>query len=389
MTRHIALIAGEASGDFLGGRLMRALKNVHDDRVSDIRFSGVGGPQMKAEGLESLFPYEDLAVMGIAEVIPSLKKILSRIRITIDFIKREKPDIVVTIDSPDFCFRVAKAIKKEMKNPPPIIHYVAPTVWAWRENRAEKIAKFLDGLICLFDFEPPYFEKYGLKAVAVGHSLIESGALEADGKIFRSQHGIGDDDVVLGLLFGSRRGELKRVGPTLRAAAFDIARLLKKPPVLVAPTLPHLESGVRDLLEGYPGTVHVTTNFTEKWNAFASFNTAIAVSGTVGLELAAINVPHVIAYKVSASTAAMVKFLVKVRHAHLVNIMLDRDIIPEFIQGQCKPDLIAEAVFDLVQDETLRDAQINIFDIIRARLGAGQKETPSQKAAAFLFEFLR
>ncbi len=172
MSKHICVIAGEPSGDFLGGKLIAALKAVEPDA----RFSGVGGHHMAAAGLVSLFSYQQLAVMGIAEVLPKLPTLLARIRQTINHIKEAKPDVVVTIDSPDFSFRVLKAVRK-MENPPKLIHYVAPTVWAWREGRAAKIAKFLDGLICLFDFEPPYFEKVGLKAVAVGHPLVEGDAL--------------------------------------------------------------------------------------------------------------------------------------------------------------------------------------------------------------------
>ena len=219
MSRHICVIAGEPSGDFLGGKLIEAL------RVADpeLRFSGVGGYYMRMAGMESLFGYEQLAVMGVTEVLPKLPQLLARIRQTIDHIKETKPDVVVKVDSPDFSFRVAKALRREMQKPPKIIHYVAPTVWAWREGRAAKISKFLDGLICLFDFEPPYFEKHGLRTVTAGHPMVEGEAMKADGARFRDEYGILQGDTIIGALFGSRRGEVKRTGPAIRDALFRLA----------------------------------------------------------------------------------------------------------------------------------------------------------------------
>ena len=218
MSQHICVIAGEPSGDFLGGKLIGALKAA----APDARFSGIGGHHKASAGLESLFSYQQLAVMGIAEVLPKLPTLLARIRQTIEHIIETKPDVVVTIDSPDFSFRVLKAVRKRMgSDAPRLIHYVAPTVWAWREGRAAKIAQFLDGLICLFDFEPPYFEKAGLKAEAVGHPLVEGEALKASGAAFREEYGIVNEAIV-GVLFGSRKGELRKTGPVLRDAAFAL-----------------------------------------------------------------------------------------------------------------------------------------------------------------------
>jgi len=173
--KHIYLIAGEASGDFLGAQLMKAMKV----QAPETTFSGVGGDLMIAEGLDSLFPMEDLSVMGIWEVLPRLRLILKRIKQTKEDILGVKPDVVVSIDAPDFSFRVQKKVRKAYDGAqeiaPKLVHYVAPTVWAWRPKRANKIAKFLDGIICLFDFEPDYFTQVGLKAISVGHPMMESG----------------------------------------------------------------------------------------------------------------------------------------------------------------------------------------------------------------------
>lgn len=381
MSASIAIIAGEPSGDFLGGQLAHAIRVMQPDSV----LSGVGGQHMAKAGIESLFGYEDLAVMGVAEILPNLPTILKRIRQTIDFIKDTKPDVVVTIDSPDFCFRVVKALRKEMVHPPKFVHYVAPTVWAWRAGRAEKISKFLDGLICLFDFEPPYFEKHGLTSIAAGHPLVEGGALQADGAAFRDAYGIAPMEPTIGVLFGSRKGELKRTGRVLRDAAFSFANRIGGTVHIIAPTLPHVKDDVFALLRDAPGPIHITTDPDEKWNAFAAMDTAIAVSGTVGLELAAMCVPHVIGYKMSPTTAAIIRRMIKVKYAHLANIMEDNEIVPEFLQGDCRADLIAAKAFELYLDPQRQKEE---FMGIRYRIGADQDKTPSQKAAAFVLSFL-
>jgi len=379
--KHIVLIAGEPSGDFLGGQLTKALRY---DRP-DIQLSGIGGPHMQQQGIHSLFPYEDLAVMGLAEVLPSLFKILGRIRQTVDYIKQTKPDVVVTIDAPDFCFRVVKALIKDMPYPPKFVHYVAPTVWAWRPKRAQKIAKFLDGLICLFDFEPPYFKAHHLKSVAVGHPLVEGPALSASGADFREEYGIAKTEPVIGVLFGSRTGELKRIGQTLRDAAALLSERIDGTVHVVAPTLPHVKDRVADLLKEYPGPIHIVTDPAEKWNAFASFDIALAVSGTVGLELAAMTVPHVIAYKANLLTAAAVRRLIRVRYIHLANIMENRAVVPEFVQENCTAEAIADNAYEIWLNPAPQKAALE--DVAR-RIGAGQEKTPSEKAAAFVLSFL-
>jgi lipid-A-disaccharide synthase len=382
MSKRICIIAGEPSGDFLGAKLAHALL----EQDADISLSGVGGPQMKEAGVHSLFPYEELAVMGIAEVVPKIPRLLSLIRQTVNHIKETKPDIVVTIDSPDFSFRVARSVKKKMgAEAPKLVHYVAPTVWAWREGRAEKIAQFLDGLICLFDFEPPYFEKVGLKAVAVGHPMVEGAALQASGERFRDECGIAQSERVVGVLFGSRHGELSRTGPVLSDALLWMCEKMGAPPHVVAPTLPHLERRVFDLLRDYPGPRHIITDPAEKWDAFKAMDIAIATSGTVGLELAMLGVPHVIAYKASPLTAAIARKLVKVKYAHLANIMADKAIVPEFLQEDCTAEAVADKAFELWSHPS---AQKTDMAGIAERLGAGQEKTPSQKAAAFVNSYL-
>lgn len=379
---HIVLIAGEPSGDALGASLIRALKQIDPS----LKLSGVGGYRMEEAGLQSLFPITDLSVMGIVEVVPKLPAILKRIKQTIQYIKEVKPDTVVTIDAPDFCFRVAKAVKAEMgKDAPRLIHYVAPTVWAWRESRAAKTAAIYDGMICLFDFEPPYFEKEGLRAIAAGHPIVEKDVVSASGAIYRDEVGISLREMTLGILMGSRVSEVNRHGPILTQAASRLAyKIPGDPPHLIVPTLPQTENLVWSHLKAYPGPVHITRRHELKWHAFKAMDIAMAVSGTVGLELAVMGTPHLIAYKMNALTYKILRRSVKVPYAHLANIILDKRIVPEFIQKNADPEKIAEEALALMIDQRSRKRQIEAFEQLRPRLGFGQEKTPSQKAAEFI-----
>lgn len=379
---HVMVLAGEPSGDALGGSLMRALKRIDPA----LKISGVGGHRMEEAGLASLFPMSDLSVMGIVEVVPRLNTILRRIREGVDYIKELKPDVVVTIDAPDFSFRVARKVKEEMgENAPRLIHYVAPTVWAWREGRAAKMAEIYDGVICLFDFEPPYFEREGLKAIAAGHPIVEKGVMESNGAVYRDEVGISLREMTVGILMGSRVSEVNRHGPILTKAASKLAyKIPGDPPHLIVPTLPQTENLVWSHLKHYPGPVHITRRHELKFHAFKAMDIAMAVSGTVGLELAVLGTPHLIAYRMNPLTYALIKRAVKTPYAHLANIILDKRIVPEFIQNKADPDAIAEEMLALMIDQRSRKRQIEAFEQLRPRLGFGDEKTPSQKAAAFI-----
>ncbi len=373
---HICIIAAEPSGDALGAHVIRAIKVQSNVPVT---FSGLGGPLMQEEGLESLFDISDLAVMGLAEVLPKLKFILKKIKQTSDFIVNNNPNILLTIDAPDFCFRVQKRIrgKADPAHQPKQIHMVAPTVWAWRPGRAKKISGFLDGLICLFDFEPPYFEKEGLKAVSIGHPVVESGALEADGEAFKNRHGI--EGQTLGLFFGSRRGEIKRHADVIAqtAAAFPDAHL-------IVPTLPHLEPSIRNALLDLPNAVTFTIDPAEKWDAFKACDAALAVSGTVGLELAVCGVPHMICYRMNVLTYQIAKRLIKTPYAHLANIILKDEIVPEFIQDRCQAELMKPVLESLLTNSETKQKQLSALENLAIKIGAGEAQRPSEKAAGFV-----
>lgn len=372
------LVAGEASGDLLGARLMQALNK---KTSGSVRFSGVGGPRMQAEGLDLLFPQSDLAHMGLFELVRHLPLILRRIRQTIAAVKEQKPAALVTIDSPDFSFRVAKKLKGQGI---PLIHYVAPTVWAWRAGRAKKVAAFLDHLLALLPFEPPYFTKEGLPCTFVGHPLVESDVGAGEAARFRQKFGVAPEALLLAVLPGSRMGEITRLLPIFKQT---IALLKAQFPMieLVVPTVPHVAKVVQDEIKGWGIPAHFTDNDADKYDAFAAATAALACSGTVSVELAMAALPTVIAYKIGALTAALYRRLIKTRFATLLNIMQNREIMPEFLQQDCTPKKLAGAVQVLLSSSEAREAQACELVAIGAWLGRGQF-VPSEKAAQTVWD---
>lgn len=323
----IFIIAGESSGDSLGARLLHDLK----ENLGDIEIQGIGGPLMEKEGLKSLFPMEELSLMGVFEILPKVYHLLKRIDETAAAVRDFDPDLLITIDSPDFCFRVTKRVQalKAKK-----IHYVAPTVWAWRPGRAKKVAKIYDDILCLFPFEPRYFEKEGMNAHFVGHPFMSSPILSGSNERFRKEYNISQESELLGVFFGSRRSELKRIGPVFAETAGKWLEQ-KSGRRLIIPTLPHLKPMVEELVAPFHQNCIIVENYDHKPDAFAAIDKAIAVSGTIGLELSICGIPHIIGYKAHPLTYLIVRQLVNVNYAHLTNIILKKGVIPEFIQEAC------------------------------------------------------
>lgn len=377
----VFVVAGEHSGDSLGASVMAALSSKLDGRV---RYAGVGGPGMQAAGLETLFPMEDLAVMGVFEILPRLPLLLNRIKYTTDEVERLKPAVLLTIDAPDFCFRVIKRLKARGVQLP-VVHFVAPSVWAWRPGRAKKVAKFLDHLLCLLPFEPPYFEREGLKATFVGHPVVSSAIGNGDGPSFRARHGIDAEAPLLCVLPGSRSGEVARLLPVFGET---VAKLATQFPGLhvVMPAVPHLESRVLAATRAWPvSTVVVGAN--QKADAFAAADAALAASGTVALELAMAALPNVIAYKVHPLTAFLAKHLLTTRFANLINIILDREAVPELIQENCTPDNLAREVARLLDNPHARDLQrAAAFEALK-QLGFGGAP-PGERAAEVVLSYI-
>jgi lipid-A-disaccharide synthase len=385
MSKKIFVIAGEHSGDTLGAGLLKALK---EQSPVPLEIEGIGGPKMAEQGLKSLLPMEELCVMGLFEVVSQLPRLLKLINGVVEEIEKRKPDVVITIDLPDFNFEVARRLKKRGNSKARIIHYVAPSVWAWRPGRAKKVAGFLDGLICLFPFEPEYFTKHKLKAVCVGHPLVESNISEVNRQSFRQAHNLSPDAKVLGLFFGSRESELKMMNHVFRETT-DVLHEQYPDFHVVVPTMPHLEYEVLKAVENWDIDTIVVTKPEFKWEAFAACDVGLAVSGTVGLELAYMGIPHVIGYKLHPVTGLILKLMLKIKYAHLGNILLDKMVVPEFLQHKCTVLNLSKSVLRLLKFEEARVEQIKEFASLRHALGADDAKTPSAKAAAFVLSALK
>lgn len=377
----VFIIAGEESGDILGGDLMASLQ-----RRQKCEFQGIGGRHMQAQGLDSLFPMEELSIMGLTEVLPKVPHLLNRINETVKFVEEYKPNLLVTIDSPDFCFRVAKKVQSRVTFDLKKVHYVAPTVWAWRAGRALKIARLYDGILCLFPMEPPYFEVHGMKAQFIGHPIMAK-ISELNPNKFLRAHNIPLNNCKICVLFGSRQGEIKRMAPTYVKA---LSLLVKSVPelYLVVPTLPHLEERVKEYVKeiGIPYTL--LTSPTEKYDAFAACDVALATSGTVGLELAAIGIPHVIGYKIGQLSAQIAKHMLTTKYVHLANVILEKCVVPEYLQSDCTPENLAEGLKRLITEESLRKEQSQAFSDLRKRISPSVGKKASDLAAEFILQRL-
>lgn len=371
------LIAGEPSGDRLGAALMAGLAEL----APGAAFSGVGGPEMAGQGLRSLFPMEELSVMGLAEVLPKYVALKRRIAQTAAAVVAEAPDVLIGIDSPDFCLRVATQVRAQRPGQR-IVHYVAPSVWAWRPKRAEKMAGRVDQVLALLPFEPPLMEAAGMRCDFVGHPVAaEPVATAAEIAAFRSAHGLGDAPL-LAVLPGSRAGEVARLAPRFGAA---LARLDRPDLRVIVPTLPHLEARLRDAVRGWPGDpLVIAPGPAEKRAAFAASQAALAASGTVSLELAAAGTPMAIAYDMAPLTRAIVSRMLRIDTVTLVNLVSETRAVPECLGRDCTPGCIAQALAAVLAKPS---AQHDAMAATMARLGRGQ-EPPGLRAARAVLDGL-
>ncbi len=346
----IFISAGEASGDLIGSNLMKDLRLKLQDNV---RFVGIGGPLMEAEGLASLFSITELSVMGIVEVLPRIFKIRHRIQETVAAIQDLSPDVVITIDSPGFHNQVAKKLKQAQFNSP-IVHYVAPSVWAWRPKRAKKLAKLVDHLLCLFPFEPPYFEKENLLTTFVGHPIAQWKPNDYKQTGFRKKHSIPGNAQIITVLPGSRQSEITYLLPIFLKTLL-LLKKSKRTFHVIIPTLHHLVDKIKEAIRPLNLPITVVTAEEDRKQAYVYSTIALAASGTIALELAAFSLPCVIAYKMNAITYALVRRLVYTPYACLVNILLKKKVIQEFIQDQCTPEALAGSLNHLLDDKDARD----------------------------------
>lgn len=336
----IFVIAGEVSGDVLGGRIM--------ENMPDVQFVGIGGQNMQAQGLKSLFPIADLAVMGVIEVLGRARTLMTRINQTVDAIIAEKPNVVLTIDSPGFAKSVITKLKKSdagqklIKNGLRFHHVVAPQVWAWRPKRAKKYAKLFDKLYAFFDFELPYFTKYGLDTVAVGHPI-------ADGLIGRKvQTKFKSDKKIITLVPGSRMSEVKRLLPLMRDVADTLSRNGYVGYQFVIPTVETTREYVRTQVEKWR-IKPILVDSESRYDVYSQTYIAIVASGTVSAELAMLHIPTIVVYKMNKITSWLIKRFIRVRWVSLVNILLNRSVYPEFLG----PDATVDNVLGAVQQLTI------------------------------------
>lgn len=368
------LIAGEPSGDRLGAALMAGLKALSPG----VAFAGVGGPLMQAEGLESLFPMEELSVMGIAEVLPKYFPLNRRIRQAAAAALVADASALITIDSPDFGLRVAglvKAARPDLCT----IHYVAPSVWAWRSGRAAKMARVIDHVLALLPFEPPYMTAAGMSCDFVGHPVVaEPLASPTERATFA-----GPGPLILALP-GSRRGEVTRLASTFGDV---IGRLKARHPDLrvALPTVRGVAGVVRDLTADWPVAPQIIEDPALKRGVFAAADVALAASGTVSLELAANGCPMVIAYDMHPLTLWLMRRLARIDTVTLVNLVSDTRTVPEFIGPACRPDRIAPAVEAVLADPTPQRAAMAVT---MQRLGQGG-EPPGLRAARSVLAVLK
>ncbi|MEL7097776.1 MAG: lipid-A-disaccharide synthase [Pseudomonadota bacterium] len=387
----VFLIAGEASGDKLGGALMAGLR----DLVAAPQFEGVGGALMQAQGLTSLFEMSELSVMGLAEVLPKYRHLKRRIAQTADAVLAARPDVLITIDSPDFCLRVAKIVKAQADIR--VVHYVAPSVWAWRPGRAEKMARHVDQVLALLPFEPPFMEAAGVACDFVGHPVVAEPQPSAEEvAALRARLDLQGAAPLILALPGSRRGEIVRLGPRLGAA---LAPVIAKHPgarVLV-PAARAVVPEVQALVEGWPGAPVVLDPTGQpvdaaeaaKRTAFAAADVALATSGTVALELAAAATPMVSVFDLNRLSRLIVQHLIR-RHpgslvtpdrGNLINIVTNSDVVPELIGARAVPGLMSDAMLRLIDAP---DAQRAAMAEVMRILGQGGEDPGLRAARAVL-----
>lgn len=370
------LVAGEPSGDRLGAALMAGLKAL----APGVAFAGVGGPAMAAEGLRSLFPMEEIAVMGIAEVLPRYAALKARIRQTAEAALAEAPAALITIDSPDFCLRVARIVRAAQPNLR-TIHYVAPSVWAWRPGRAKKMARVIDHVLALLPFEPPHMTAAGMTCDFVGHPVVaEPRATPQEANAY---HGTGP--LILALP-GSRHGEVARIAPVI-GTTLALLRPRFSNLRAAVPTVPGVLPLLRDLVKDWPIRPDIITDPARKRAAFAAADAAVAASGTVSLELAANACPMVIAYDMHPVTMWLMRRMAKVDTVTLVNLVSETRAVPEFLGKDCRAARIAPALAQLLTDPEARRAQEGAMRLTMDRLGRGG-EAPGLRAARSVLRVL-
>ncbi|MCP4619098.1 MAG: lipid-A-disaccharide synthase [Bradyrhizobium sp.] len=380
--RKIFLIATEESGDRLGANLMKVLRQRLGGAV---QFEGVGGRAMAIEGLTSRFPIEELSIIGLAAVVRQLPAIMQRIRETADAVIAAAPDILVIIDSPDFTHRVAKRVRAKAPHIP-IVDYVSPTVWAWRPGRARAMKPYIDHVLALLPFEPQTYESlHGPPCSYVGHPLTEQiGQLRPNTEEQKRRE---NKPPVLLILPGSRRSEIKH---HMTAFGMTLTRLQEEGTAFeaVLPTMPHLMEAITAALKYWKIQPRIVVGEEEKRAAFRTAHAALAKSGTVTLELALSGVPMVAAYRTGAMEAFILRRAIRVNSVILANLVVGENVVPEFLQENCRSERLTPALHDVLGDTPLRRKQVEAFARIDSIMSTGN-QPPSVRAAEIVLATMR
>ena len=377
--KRIFVVAGEHSGDVLGGKLLEALKA--QAGADAFVFAGVGGEHMEAAGLRSIFPLSDVAVMGLAAILARLPKLVRRVHQTADAALAFNPDALVIIDSPEFSHPIAKRVRKRRPQIP-IVDYVSPTVWTWRPGRARKMRPYVDRLLALLPFEPEVHARLGGPACTyVGHPLIERAAwIDAlDTEKLRARLGLTPGVPVLVVLPGSRASEVSRL---MRPFGEAVALLQRQigPVELILPAVPSVRPLVEEGLAAWPKRPHIVEGEEDKFAAFKLAQAALAASGTVTLELAVAGTPMVVAYRTDWLTASVARAVLQAHSVVLPNLVLGENAFPELLQENCTPEKLSAALRPLLASSPERNAQVSALGKIHDKLFLPEG-TPSGKAA--------
>ena len=374
----IALVAGEASGDTLGAGLIRALRQ----QYPQARFIGIGGPRMLAEGMQTRVPMERLSVMGLVEVLGRLRELLRIRRDLVDYLKAEQPDVFIGIDAPDFTLGVERRLREAGI---PTVHYVSPSVWAWREKRVLGIRQSTDLMLTLFPFEEAVYQRHGVRVRCVGHTLADRIALQPDRAAARQTLGIADDARLLALLPGSRNGELRKLGRLF----LDTAHwCLQRQPDLqfVLPCAnPERRAQMEAILAESGLKLPLTLLDGQAQEALAACDAVLIASGTATLEAMLFKRPMVVAYRMAGLTFRILKRLVKVGHVALPNLLAGREVAPEFLQDAATPEALGEALLARLQPSAERaDAERTFLELHQLL-----RRDADQTAANAILELLR
>jgi lipid-A-disaccharide synthase len=369
------IVAGEASGDLHGARLVSAIK----EHIPDASFCGMGGTELRRQGVEILYDAAKMAVVGLIEVITHLKDIRQAQHTLFAELRDNRPQLLILIDYPDFNLLLAAKAKKLGI---PIFYYISPQVWAWRSGRVKKIGRLVDRMAVILPFEKQFYQERGVTVDYVGHPLMDSVKTTLSRAEFRQYHGIEENSLVVGILPGSRKKEIRSMLPIFLEAASrlrqkhgDITFLLPQASSITRHDLDN--SGLSDS----PVTVHIITE--DRYNLMAACDLAMAASGTVTLELAILNIPMVVSYRMSPLTYMLGRRLIKVEYASLVNLVAGSEVVPELLQDEATAENISSALESVLPGQNGRDAMLAGLSDVRVRLGQGGA---SKKAARVALE---